>query len=226
MALALAACTEPATHPTPAPTPVTATPTTSPPPPVSVTAGSTTITVQPLDSAAVATATPVEDGTVRLSVSAGDAILTGPPETAFRALDDGTAVVEDGAGTFVTGLSVDGPGIRMVQETPGSVRLTGVAPLGIWVSSVAVQDAVWGQNEGGQSLAVTPSAWARAGGSAASTGLWSQLVVREPDADTPSMRAQLECHELGAPDKATWNLEPWRPDVSTLEMISARCNPE
>jgi hypothetical protein len=223
VALVLAGCTNSAAHPTPAPTTPTATPTAAP---VSVTAGSTTITVQPLDSAAVATATPVDDGTARLSLSAGDAILTGPPNTAFRALEDGTAVVEDGAGAFVAGLSVDGPGVRMVQETPGSVRLTGIAPLGVWMSSVAVQDAVWGTNEGGQSLAVTPTAWARAGGAAANDGLWSQLVVREPSADTPTMRAQLECHELGAPDKATWNLEPWRPDVSTLEMIAARCNPE
>ena len=46
-----------------------------------------------------------------------------------------------------------------------------------------------------------------------------------PDMLSPTMRAQLECHQLGAPDKETWNLEPWRPDVSAVDMIAARCNP-
>ena len=109
------------------------------------------------------------------------------------------------------------------------VRLTAAdatpGPAGVWFASVAVDSAVWGEAEGGRSLAVTPSAWARAGSLAAQEGLWAQLVAQAPDADTPGMQAQLECHELGAPDKATWNLEPWRPDVDGLEMIAARCNP-
>ena len=98
-------------------------------------------------------------------------------------------------------------------------------PAGVWLASVAVDSAVWGEAEGGRSLAVTPSAWARARSLAAQEGLWAQLVAQAPDADSPGMQDQLECHELGAPDKATWNLEPWRPDVDGLEMIAARCNP-
>jgi hypothetical protein len=39
------------------------------------------------------------------------------------------------------------------------------------------------------------------------------------------MRDQLACHALGAPDKATWNLEPWRPDVGLLLIMAAGCNP-
>lgn len=225
----LAACTGPAVTVDPpsdtagAPS-VAATP--AAPPPLTVTAGPATITVQPLDPAAVPTATPVDDGSVRISVSTGESILTAPAGTSFRALDDGSAVVEDAGGAFVAGVSTDAPGIRLVQEDPTSVRLTGTAPAGLWFAAAAVQDAVWGKAEGGTSLAVTPSAWARAWSQAASVGLWSQLVAREPDADTPSMRAQLECHQLGAPDKDTWNLEPWRPDVSAVDMIAARCNPE
>ena len=45
--------------------------------------------------------------------------------------------------------------------------------------------AVWGEAEGGRSLAVTPSAWARAGSQAAQEGLWAQVVALAPDADTP-----------------------------------------
>ncbi len=215
-------------QPTPEPSQATATPTPTPvlPEPVAVTSGSATITVQPLDPEAVPAVTPVDDGSVRLSVSVGEAILTAPSGTTLRALDDGSAVVEDGAGTFVAGISGESPGLRLVQDSPTSVRVTGTAPASLWAASVAVQDAVWGKAEGGKSLAVTPSGWARAWSQAASVGLWSQLVAREPDANSPSMRAQLECHQLGAPDKDTWNLEPWRPDVSAVDMIAARCNPE
>ncbi|ROS31743.1 DUF2599 domain-containing protein [Cellulomonas sp. PhB150] len=95
----------------------------------------------------------------------------------------------------------------------------------VWFAGATIAKTRWAVQEGGRSLAVTPTAWARAGGLAAHDLVWTQLVDREPDADSASMRAQLQCHELGAPDKPTWNLEPWRPEVSDLEMIAARCNP-
>ncbi|WP_051274974.1 DUF2599 domain-containing protein [Cellulomonas sp. URHD0024] len=227
----VASCTGPSLQSGPTTTVVAAAPTPTPTPtpvlpaPSAVTTGAVTLTVQPLDATAAATTTPVDDGSVRLSVSAGEAILTAPPGSTFRALDDGSAVVEDGAAAFVAGVSPDGPGVRLEQADPTSVRLIGTAPGSVWVASVAVQDAVWRTAEGGKSLAVTPSAWARAWSKAATVGLWSQLVAREPDADSPGMQAQLECHQLGAADKETWNLEPWRPDVSAVDMIAARCNP-
>jgi hypothetical protein len=97
--------------------------------------------------------------------------------------------------------------------------------VGVWFTGATILTTRWANQEGGRSLAVTPTAWTRAGGLAAHDLVWSQLVEREPEADSATMRAQLQCHELGAPDKATWNLEPWRPEVSDLEMIAARCNP-
>ena len=30
---------------------------------------------------------------------------------------------------------------------------------------------------------------------------------------------------IGAPDKATWNLEPWRPDVGLFAVLAGACNP-
>jgi hypothetical protein len=33
------------------------------------------------------------------------------------------------------------------------------------------------------------------------------------------------CHAVGAPDKSTWNLEPWRPDVGLILTATAQCNP-
>ncbi|MBC7292192.1 MAG: DUF2599 domain-containing protein, partial [Actinotalea sp.] len=58
--------------------------------------------------------------------------------------------------------------------------------------------------------------------------VWSALGRRTAlgtDATGPGMRDQLECHALGAPDKESWNLEPWRPDVGLLATLAARCNP-
>ncbi|MFE9232233.1 DUF2599 domain-containing protein [Cellulosimicrobium funkei] len=96
-----------------------------------------------------------------------------------------------------------------------------VVPLG----TRAVRSTDWGEREGGRSLAVDPTAWARGAGQAGQELVWAQVVAAEPEADTPTMHDQLACHAVGAPDKATWNLEPWRPDVGLLATMSARCNP-
>ncbi|MFI2567065.1 DUF2599 domain-containing protein [Cellulosimicrobium funkei] len=96
-----------------------------------------------------------------------------------------------------------------------------VVPLG----TRAVRSTGWGEREGGRSLAVDPTAWARAAGQAGRELVWAKVVATEPEADTPTMHDQLVCHAVGAPDKATWNLEPWRPDVGLLATMSARCNP-
>ncbi|MEV8030311.1 DUF2599 domain-containing protein [Cellulosimicrobium funkei] len=96
-----------------------------------------------------------------------------------------------------------------------------VVPLG----TRAVRSTDWGEREGGRSLAVDPTAWARGAGQAGQELVWAQVVAAEPEADTPTMHDQLVCHAVGAPDKATWNLEPWRPDVGLLATMSARCNP-
>ncbi|MBE9924495.1 DUF2599 domain-containing protein [Cellulosimicrobium cellulans] len=96
-----------------------------------------------------------------------------------------------------------------------------VVPLG----TRAVRSTDWGEREGGRSLAVDPTAWARGAGQAGQELVWAQVVAAEPEADTPTMHDQLLCHAVGAPDKATWNLEPWRPDVGLLATMSARCNP-
>jgi hypothetical protein len=62
-------------------------------------------------------------------------------------------------------------------------------------------------------------------GATGSATAWSDLLAVEPEADTPGMETQLQCHLLGARDKATWNLEPWRPDLSLVQYALARCNP-
>ena len=102
---------------------------------------------------------------------------------------------------------------------PQSVTVT------TWLGAQGVRSATWGEREGGRSLAVDPTPWARQSGIVGEATVWAQLVASEPEAASRTMRDQLDCHTLGANDKTTWNLEPWRPDVGFLATAAARCNP-
>ncbi|MBN0039242.1 DUF2599 domain-containing protein [Cellulosimicrobium cellulans] len=138
-------------------------------------------------------------GTSSGTSSAADATSSAPGATT------------DGAGSGGTGAEGDGP--------------TAAWDVVVALGTQAVRSTDWGEREGGRSLAVDPTAWARAAGQAGRELVWAQVVAAEPEADTPTMHDQLVCHAVGAPDKATWNLEPWRPDVGLLATMAARCNP-
>lgn len=153
---------------------------------------------------------------------------------------DGSVTVLDESGTVVGGLAAP-------SSTGGSVRLsvgddqhaeltvTGLddgtgepsptVAVELSLGSVGVRSATWGVHDGGRSLAVDATPWARGSGVAGTDTAWAQLVAAVPEADTASMRDQFLCHALGAPDKRTWNLEPWRPDVGLVAVVAARCNP-
>ena len=113
---------------------------------------------------------------------------------------------QDGAGAQGTG-------------RPGRVNFTVV------VGTRAIESATWGENEGGRSLAVDPADWARHAGDAGLDLIRTQLAAAEPEAASTTMEDQLVCHALGAPDKNTWNLEPWRPEVGLILTATAHCNP-
>jgi Protein of unknown function (DUF2599) len=107
----------------------------------------------------------------------------------------------------------------------GDVPADGDRAVTTTLGTAALAGATWGEREGGRSLAVDPTAWARDAGVAGRDVLWAALVTAEPEADSPAVHDQLVCHAIGAPDKATWNLEPWRPDVGLVAVLAARCNP-
>jgi len=153
-----------------------------------------------------------DDGSVVVELD-GPAWLAG---AGARVLADGSALAGGG------GVQPDGP--RLAAAGDDVLRIDG--PGSLWFAGTAVERVDWGDREGGRSLAVTPSAWAREGTDAARELIRDQLVAAEPEAGSATMLDQLRCHEIGAPDKATWNLEPWRPDVGLSGMIRALCNPE
>jgi Protein of unknown function (DUF2599) len=58
---------------------------------------------------------------------------------------------------------------------------------------------------------------------------WAEILTLSPDAALPGMREQFTCHwkfaEFAQPGKTSWNLEPWRPEVTDDQMVAAGCNP-
>ena len=91
--------------------------------------------------------------------------------------------------------------------------------------------AKWGDLS---SLRVYPTPAARRASGHAGTqplaqAAWNEVLTLSPDAAIPGMWEQFLCHwnlaEFAQPGKASWNLEPWRPEVSYEEMVAKRCNP-
>lgn len=172
------------------------------------------------------------DGSATFGVPAGGALVAAPADVTVEVLDDGSVVLADEGGVVVGGLRVtDAAGLptRVEVVEPDLVLLPAGAteaagPTGrLGTTGIASLD--WGEREGGRSLAVEPTAWARTGGEAAVALIRQEMVTASPEADSPTMLDQLTCHALGARDKDTWNLEPWRPDVGLLAVLAARCNP-
>lgn len=172
----------------------------------------------------------------------GDAptlLLAGPEGTRAATFADGTAVLRDERDAVVVGLVAHGArleagedGLVSVVPRADATGSTGSVARGrVVVGTGAVASAGWADrgDEGGLSLVVVPRPWVRTAGAAGVEAVWSALGARTDlgaDAVAPGMRDQLECHALGAPDKESWNLEPWRPDVGPLATLTARCNPD
>lgn len=88
----------------------------------------------------------------------------------------------------------------------------------------------WVSLPSGRSFEVYPTPSGRTAiGEPAEGEAWREVVRKAPAAGSRSMRAQFDCHwafaRLAAPNKPSWNLEPWRPVVSAQQMYDARCNP-
>lgn len=218
----------------PSPSPTATAPPAPAPAPVALTSGSLTLTLQPeagfVAAGGQVTVAGDEDGSARATVVRESASIVpvgvlSAPAGATLSMEADTSVSVLGAdGTWLGGLVVSGVGAGLVGLSDGTVRFSAAGGASLWLATKAVESLDWGTREGGRSLAVTPTPWARSGALAAEAGVWAAMSA-DPDAAVPTMRAQLDCHLLGARDKATWNLEPWRPDVDTATMIATSCNP-
>lgn len=144
-----------------------------------------------------------------------------------------TTQTDDGGAQLVVGV-VPAPSPADTEPAAASTTSTAstmqpaptLTTVTLTIAPRALVSATWADNvEGGRSLQVDPTEFGRSGTAAALDAVRAELTAAEPEAATTVMDHQLRCHALGAPDKPTWNLEPWRPDVGYLEYLLARCNP-
>lgn len=144
----------------------------------------------------------------------------------------------DGAGLRLGWSEVDEPGTALALdlvvdggeqpeggETSEDDAVAYPVTIDVHLGRDIVSGVEWGDREGGRSLAVTPTSWGRDAGATSRTYGWADVVRLEPSADTTVMRNQFLCHVDGARQKDTWNLEPWRPEISFVGYLLARCNP-
>jgi Protein of unknown function (DUF2599) len=167
------------------------------------------------------------DGSITVLDGNGTPVAAvGPPAPPSGTEDDGPRIEVTDTDTTHARIEVDDP-IRPAQGSGATGKAAPTGPLQVTfvVGTEAIESATWGENEGGRSLAVDPTNWARHAGQAGVDLIRTQLVAAEPDAGSSTMGDQLVCHAVGAPDKATWNLEPWRPDVGLILTATAQCNP-
>ncbi len=97
------------------------------------------------------------------------------------------------------------------------------------VEPVLIDHVSWGATSLGRTLRIYPTALGRTYDAPDGADIaWAEVVALAPDAQTPGMRMQFDCHWYGRvfiPDKPSWNLEPWRPQVDEGLMAASRCNP-
>lgn len=99
-----------------------------------------------------------------------------------------------------------------------------------FAGSPLIDHTEWTDDPDGRRLHVYPTAAGRADRfPTALDRAWSEVLADSPDADSPGMYDQFQCHwvwaRMVAPNKPSWNLEPWRPAVGYQATVQAMCNP-
>lgn len=94
---------------------------------------------------------------------------------------------------------------------------------------VLIDHVSWGATSLGRTLRVYPTPLGRTYEAPDGADIaWAEVLALAPDAQTPGMRMQFDCHWYGRvfiPNKPSWNLEPWRPQVGEALMTVSQCNP-
>lgn len=144
---------------------------------------------------------------------------------------------------IASGCATDEPGQPAGTDAPPATGATGTAeqeptsssspslpPTSPPTSPPFIASATWADSDYGTTLKVAPTTAGRhAWGQNDAAAAWQEVLRLAPDADTPGMQEQFDCHwtwaRLLEPDKPTWNVEPWRPAVPPERMLAEGCNP-
>lgn len=174
-----------------------------------------------------------------------------PPGGAIRVDEtSGAVLVTDGEGSLVGGFApawakdADGTAVPTHYEVRGDTVVQ-VVDLGAgdfkfpvvadpFLGADLIDHATWVHYSDGWTLQVYPTGWARFNGGSHLVGsyAWDELYTkyknRGLNTNLAGMRDQLICHEefvaLRSPNKPSWNLDEWRPNVGYLQTLNASCN--
>lgn len=122
------------------------------------------------------------------------------------------------------------PATSAPATTADSVATPLPPPVDPFAGQPLIDHTTWTEGRDGARLLVFPTAAGRATTFPdAGARAWQEVLAQRPDAGTPGMRDQFLCHFVWAravvPNKESWNLEPWRPDVGYQATVQANCNP-
>ncbi|MGW5381919.1 DUF2599 domain-containing protein [Nocardia sp. NPDC003963] len=156
-----------------------------------------------------------------------------PIEPAARAAGVLVALSIVATGCSDSGNSSDVPPATTITATTITAAATTPHPIPTvdpYAGQPLIDHVEWTETTDGPRLLVHPT---RAGRDTTFPGsdlrAWQEIRIADPDADTPGMWDQFRCHwewaRLIAPDKPSWNLEPWRPSVGYDATVDAACNP-
>ncbi|GAA3700825.1 hypothetical protein GCM10022238_15560 [Gordonia hankookensis] len=140
-----------------------------------------------------------------------------------------TIVAVAGCGSSGDG-PAESPDDALAASTSDSTSAPGAAVTTPVLPPPYVDHVDWVQTDVGASLQIHPTSSGRRTDNPRGADIaWSEVLAMAPDAETPGMRAQFDCHWNFAravePDKPSWNIEPSRPVVTEQVMIETRCNP-
>ncbi|MVU78524.1 DUF2599 domain-containing protein [Nocardia sp. ET3-3] len=165
----------------------------------------------------------------------------GPPVLALALVLTGCGAAEESAPVVVSSLTLaphsptpapgQPTGSAAPVAAPSPTAQAAVVPtVDPYPDQALIDHTEWTDEIDGRRLHVYPTTAGRKDTyPAALDRAWSEVLTSAPDADTPGMYDQFRCHwewaRVVAPDKPSWNLEPWRPAVGYDATVAAFCNP-
>lgn len=164
----------------------------------------------------------------------------GPPVLALALVLTGCGAAEESAPVVVSSLTL-APQAATPSAGPPSGSAAPIAPaptvspIGVptidpFPDQALIDRTEWTDDLDGRRLHIYPTQAGRTDKfPAALARAWQEVLTDAPDADTPGMYDQFRCHwewaRVVAPDKPSWNIEPWRPAVGYDATVAAMCNP-